>query len=152
MKWETRFLQLAKHVSTWSKDPSTKCGAVIVRPDRTVASIGFNGLPRNVDDSPERLLDRDKKLSYIVHAEANAILTAREPLNNCVVYIWPMQPCCHCAASIIQVGIKEVHCPQNISASQRWGDSFDVARKMFIESGVNLYVHENLYFRDGLCC
>ena len=97
MKWETRFLQLAKHVSTWSKDPSTKCGAVIVRPDRTVASIGFNGLPRNVDDSPERLLDRDKKLSYIVHAEANAILTAREPLNNCVVYIWPMQPCCHCA-------------------------------------------------------
>lgn len=29
-KWNRRFVELAKNVSTWSKDPSTKVGAVIV--------------------------------------------------------------------------------------------------------------------------
>jgi dCMP deaminase len=107
MKWDTRFLDLAKHVASWSKDPSTQCGTVIVRPDRTIASIGFNGLPRGVEDSPERLLDRDKKLQYIVHAEVNAILTAHEQLTDYAIYVWPFQPCCQCAAAIIQSGLKE---------------------------------------------
>ena len=43
-KWETRFLEMARLVSGWSKDPSTKVGAVIVRPDKTIASVGYNGI------------------------------------------------------------------------------------------------------------
>lgn len=139
MKWDTRFMDLARHVAQWSKDPSTQCGAVVVRPDKTIASIGFNGLPRGVEDSPDRLLDRDKKLQYVVHAETNAILTAREPLDDYIIYVWPLHPCCHCAAAIIQSGIKEVHCPD--SSVIRWSESFDVARKMFSESGVILNVY-----------
>ena len=136
MKWEYRFLDLARHVAQWSKDPSTQCGAVIVRPDKTIASVGFNGLPRGVEDNPERLLDRDKKLQYIVHAEANAILTAHEQLRDYAIYVWPFQPCCHCAAAIIQSGIKEVYCPNALVV--RWTDSFEVARKMFCEADVML--------------
>lgn len=136
MKWEYRFLDLARHVAQWSKDPSTQCGAVIVRPDKTIASVGFNGLPRGVEDNPERLLDRDKKLQYIVHAEANAILTAHEQLRDYAIYVWPFQPCCHCAAAIIQSGIKEVYCPN--APVVRWTDSFEAARKMFCEADVML--------------
>lgn len=141
MKWNHRFMELAKHVASWSKDPSSTVGAVIVRPDRTICAVGFNGLPRGVVDYPERLLDRDKKLQYMVHAEANAILSAREPLNNYSLYVWPFHPCCHCAAAIIQSGIKEVHCPD--TTVTRWSESFDVAKVMFSEADVILNIHNN---------
>jgi dCMP deaminase len=141
MKWDARFMELAKHVAGWSKDPSSTVGAVIVRPDRTICSIGFNGLPRGVEDRPERLLDRDQKLRYMVHAEANAILSAREPLNNYSLYVWPLHPCCHCAAAIIQSGIKEVHCPD--TTVTRWSESFDTAKVMFTEARITLTLHTN---------
>lgn len=140
MKWDIRFMELAKHVASWSKDPSSTVGAVIVRPDRTICSIGFNGLPRGVADHAERLLDREKKLQYVVHAEANAILSAREPLNNYSLYVWPLPPCCHCAAAIIQSGIKEVHCLGTIPP--KWAESFEVAETMFDEAEVNLTLHD----------
>lgn len=140
MKWDMRFMELAKHVAQWSKDPSTQCGAVIVRPDKTIASVGFNGLPRGVEDLPDRLLDRDKKLQYIVHAETNAILTAHEQLKNYAIYVWPMHPCCHCAAAIIQSGIKEVYCPESLIS--RWNNSFNVASQMFSEAQVDIHLYE----------
>lgn len=136
MKWDIRFLQLAELVASWSKDPSTKCGSAVVRPDRTVASLGFNGFPRGVDDTDERLGNRETKLLYTVHAEANAILTAREPLNGCTLYVWPLQPCASCAAAIIQSGIGRVVCPHAPVA--RWSASFEEARKMFSEAEVQL--------------
>jgi dCMP deaminase len=139
MKWNARFMELAKHVAGWSKDPSSTVGAVIVRPDRTICSMGFNGLPRGVEDRPERLLDRDQKLRYMVHAEANAILTAHEQLTNYAIYVWPLHPCCHCAAAIIQSGIKEVHCLGTVHP--KWSESFEVAKTMFNETEVNLIVH-----------
>ena len=49
---------MAQLVASWSRDPSTQCGAVIVRPDKTVAAVGFNGFPRGADDSPALYPDR----------------------------------------------------------------------------------------------
>jgi dCMP deaminase len=132
-KWTARFINLAAHVAGWSKD-STQVGAVIIRPDRSVASVGFNGLPRAVSDDPARLADRDQKLLYTVHAELNAILAAREPLHGCSIVVYPFQPCAQCAAAIIQAGITEVICPEVPDAS-RWADSFHAARTMFHEAG-----------------
>jgi dCMP deaminase len=137
-KWIERFINLSAHVATWSKDPSSQVGAVIIRPDRSVASVGFNGLPRAVSDDPARLADRDQKLLYTVHAELNAILTAREPLHGCSIVVYPLQPCAACAAAIIQAGISEVICPRmgdSSTASTRWGASFHAARTMFHEAG-----------------
>ena len=136
MKWDKRFIQLARHVASWSKDPSTQCGAVIVGTNNHVVSIGYNGFPRHIEDTNERLQRRETKLQYIVHAEANAILTAHEQLKDYAIYVWPFQPCCHCAAAIIQSGIKEVYCPD--VPAVRWTDSFDVAKKMFSEADILL--------------
>jgi len=133
-KWIERFVSLAAHIATWSKDPSSQVGAVIIRPDRSVASVGFNGLPRAVSDDPARLADRDQKLLYTVHAELNAILAAREPLHGYSIVVYPFQPCAACAAAIIQAGISEVICPEVPDAS-RWADSFHAARTMFHEAG-----------------
>jgi dCMP deaminase len=139
-KWQARFMALAKEVSTWSKDPSSQVGAVIVRPDRTIASVGFNGFPRGVDDSEHRITNREVKLLYTIHAEMNAILSAKEPLTGYSLFVWPFQPCAHCAASIIQSGIKDVYCPFNahLDSYERWANSFKAALQMFDEAEVRV--------------
>jgi deoxycytidylate deaminase len=48
--WDSRFLEMAVLVSKWSKDPSTKVGAVIAK-GKFVVSLGFNGHPAGVADS-----------------------------------------------------------------------------------------------------
>ena len=133
--WDHRFLYLARHLSGWSKDPSTKVGAVIVRPDKTVASVGFNGFPRGVQDTHERLGDRESKLDLIVHAEINALAFAKESLQFCTLYVWPMPPCVRCATSIIQHGITRVVCPEPVAGS-RWWDSVWHGRRIMEEAGV----------------
>src|SRR3989344_2191240 len=81
-KWDRRFLALAEHVAQWSKDPSTKTGAVIVDPNNRVVSLGYNGFPRGVNDLPERLSNRELKYKIIVHCERNALLFARESVRG----------------------------------------------------------------------
>jgi dCMP deaminase len=134
---------MARLVSGWSKDPSTKVGAVIVRPDKTIASVGYNGIARGVKDTETRLGNRDQKLLYTVHAEQNAILSAKEPLNGYSLYVWNIHPCAQCAASIIQTGIKNIYLPSNtdiISTKTitRWIESFKAAEIMFREAKVKL--------------
>jgi dCMP deaminase len=135
-KWDERFLRLAEHVSTWSKDPSTAVGSCIVRPDKTIASLGFNGLPRLVEDSHERLHDRDLRLAITLHAELNATLNAKEPLAGYTLYVWPFHPCSACAAAIIQAGITRVVAPP--TECERWSTSFELAGMMFREAGVTV--------------
>lgn len=132
-KWTARFINLAAHVAEWSRDPSSKVGAVIVRPDKSIASVGFNGFARGVEDKADRLGDRPTRLLYTLHAEMNAILAAKEPLTGHSIFVYPFQPCAHCAGSIIQAGIKEVYCPSE--SVPRWEESFTAARTMFHEAG-----------------
>jgi len=132
--WDKRYLDLAEFVASWSKDPSTKVGAVIVRPDKTIASVGFNGLPRGVEDSDERLHNRDLKYPMTVHAEVNAILHAQEPLHGYTIYVAPLNPCSDCAGVIIQSGIKRV--VARAEMNPRWLESNALAQAMFEESGV----------------
>lgn len=137
--WDKRFLTLAHHTAGWSKDPSTKVGAVIVRPNKTIVALGFNGFPRFTDDDEKIYLDRPRKLLRTVHAEVNAILTANSPVAGCTLYVAPLMPCANCAAIIIQSGIRRVvaHVPVVNAA---WNDSFVEARKMFDEALVSVDV------------
>jgi dCMP deaminase len=76
--WDLRFLTLARLVASWSKDPSTQCGAVLVRPDKTIAGIGYNGFPRAMVDDPAVLGERLTKYPRILHAEWNAVRSCRD--------------------------------------------------------------------------
>jgi dCMP deaminase len=136
--WHRRFLELAEHTAQWSRDPNKKVGAVIVRPDKTVASLGFNGFARGVSDDLERYEDRLLKNEMVVHAEMNAILHAREPLHGYTLYVWPFHPCARCAAAIIQSGIKTIY--SLATETQNWKDSITLAQTMFTEAGVNVIV------------
>lgn len=133
--WDKRFLDLARHIAEWSKDPSTKVGAAIVRPNRTIASVGYNGFPRGVQDLPERLEDRPVKYHFTVHAEMNAILSANEPVTGYTLYVAPLLPCSTCAAAIVQSGISRVVTAMPYQPD-RWQSSFSDGLKMFDEAEV----------------
>lgn len=135
-KWDRRFLALAKHIAQWSKDPSTKTGAVIVDSNNRVVSIGYNGFPRGINDSQERLENREIKYKIIVHCERNALLFAREPVAKCRLYTWPFMSCTPCAAMVIQAGIVEVIAP--VSDNSRWIEDFKLAEKLFDEAEVKV--------------
>lgn len=139
--WDERFLEMAALVGSWSKDPSTKVGAVIVRRDRTIASLGYNGFPRGVLDTPALYEDRPTKLLRTVHAEMNAILSAREPLKDCIIYVSPLCPCANCAAAIIQAGITDVVARTPKVQRPEWKVSFDAAMQMFKEANVGVGVY-----------
>lgn len=135
-KWDDRFLEMAKLVASWSKDPSTQVGAVLVRPDKSVLSVGFNGLPRGVEDREELLADREYKYARIIHAELNAILAAAERPARCTLYVWPLPPCSLCAAHIIQAGITRVVAPAPSLTRPEWWDSAKAGSDMLRQVGI----------------
>jgi dCMP deaminase len=139
--WDARFLQMAALVATWSKDPSTQVGAVITR-GKFVVSLGFNGHPSGIEDSVARLHDREAKYRTIIHAELNAILSARQPLEGCTLYVVPFMPCSNCGAVIVQAGIKRVITLEN--NNERWAESFEITRTIFAEAGVDLIIRQQL--------
>ena len=143
LKWDYRFLEMGKLVSTWSKDPSTQVGAVIVDPSRRVVSLGYNGFPVGVSDD-FRLDNRKTKYKMVVHAECNALLYASKDLTNCAIYTYPFMPCPKCAGMIIQSGIRRIVSYKTNTI--RWAQDFEISRNMFNETDVSLieYTDEEL--------
>ena len=137
-KWDQRFIDLAFHLSGWSKDPSTKVGCVVVGEDREIRSTGFNGFPRGISDDNERLTDRAKKYPLICHAEENAIMHAARIgvslKGNTAFVTWP--PCSRCARSLIQAGIREVVYPTPQEIPERWLEDFETSNGMLKAAGV----------------
>lgn len=130
---------MAKLISTWSKDPSTKVGAVIVRPDRSVASVGFNGFPKTMPDNSEWYENREEKYSRIVHGEINALIFAAETVDDYTLYTYPFAPCDRCCVQMIQAGIKRIVAPKpSEDAMTRWQAAFDKTRTYCQQSGVTL--------------
>lgn len=138
-KWQRRFFDLARLVATWSKDPSSQVGAVIVDDKKRIVSVGFNGLPMGVEDTDERLNVRELKYELIVHAEANAILTAPKSVSGCTIYVYPYLPCSRCAGAIIQSGIKRV-VVEDRPIPDRWLENFNLAKTILTEAGVEVCV------------
>jgi len=133
-------IDMAKHVSKLSKDPSTKVGAVIFDDKRRLVSAGYNGLPRGVEDSPRRLQDRETKYKMILHAERNAMAFATGKLDGATLFC--THPCCtQCAAQVIQMGIKHVCWPTpDKEFGIRWADDIKLSMEMFNEAGVTVHV------------
>lgn len=136
--WDRRFVELADHVSTWSKDRSTKVGAVIVGNNREVLSMGYNGFPREARDNIDARHERPLKYKWSEHAERNAIYNAARNgvrLEGSSIYLqW--YPCCDCARAIAQSGIKKIVCHAPDFNHPRWGDDFKISSEILSESNV----------------
>jgi dCMP deaminase len=142
LSWDKRYLQLAKEVSTWSKDPSKQIGAVAVGSKGQILSQGYNGFPRGIKDLQERLFDRELKYKYVVHAEMNVIYNASYSgvsLAGSTLYVYGLPVCSECAKGIIQVGISKVVLPKYDSDMlPRWKESWELTKSMFNEASVEI--------------
>ena len=137
--WGDKYIHLAKEISTWSKDPSTKVGAIVVGCDGQILSQGFNGFPRGIKDTPERLNNRERKYELVVHAEMNAIYNASlngVSLKDSTLYVYGLPICNECAKGIIQVGIKKVVAMRPTVYNTSWKESNKNAEKLFAEAEV----------------
>lgn len=136
-KWTQRFLDLAKTVAGWSKDPSTQVGAVAVGSSKQILETGFNGLPRGVQDLPERM-ERPAKYTWTAHAEENLVAhAARKQLEGSTVYVTHL--CCNaCARMLINAGVARVVVGDGQTSMP--AEVFEAARTMFEESGVQLEI------------
>lgn len=146
ISWDEYFMGIALLSAKRSKDPSTQVGACIVDEDNKVVSIGYNGMPRQLDETK---LTREKgeglnsKYLYVCHAEFNAILNIRNgsSLKGCTLYV-TLFPCNECAKAIIQTGIKKV-----IYLSDKYADSISTlaSKKMFELAGVKVEKYQGRY-------
>lgn len=138
-KWDQRYLDMAEHISSWSRDPSKKIGAVAVEPNtHRVLSVGYNGFPRNIKDSNSRYSNRKTKYKYVVHAEMNAIYNASYngvSLNQATLYVYGLPICSECAKGIIQVGIKRV-IMRKMEIPDNWKESWNLSQNLFDEAGI----------------
>ena len=103
--------------------------------DRRILSTGYNGFPSGLSDSLERLLNKETKLSLTVHAELNALLSARVPLEGSTLYV-TYPPCNHCALAIVQAGVSRVVSPEP-RADSSWLESQNQSIAVFKECGVD---------------
>lgn len=135
-KWDARFLEMARLVATWSKDPSTQTGAVIAGPDHRVISVGFNGFPSVMPDDPDLYANRDEKYSRIVHCEMNALIFAKIVPPRATLYTYPFMSCDRCVVHMLQAGIKRFVAPKATEEQERrWGQAFVRTRKYISECG-----------------
>ena len=144
--WDKRFLELALHISKWSKDTSTKVGAVIANDEHRALSIGYKGFPSGVNDSVEWRYERPQKYKYTEHAERNAVYSAARNginINGATIYLhW--YPCVDCARAIIQAGIKTLIGRKPDWDDKTWGADFKIAKELFEESGVKVVFFNGL--------
>lgn len=147
-RWDRHFLERCLLNARMSKDPNTQVGAIVVGPDREQRADGFNGFPRGIADTVERLTDRDEKMKLMVHAERNAICNAARigvSIKGCTLYlaatdntgmIWGGPPCTACSIELIQAGITEIVSFPIKSVPSRWHADLLFSHALLSEAGI----------------
>lgn len=148
-KWDQRFMEMAKMAASWSKDPSTQTGAVMVSPCKKDIILGFNGFPSRMKDTDDLYANREVKYSRIVHCEMNALINAKRDLDGYTLYTWPFLSCDRCAVHMVQAGIRRAVAPKaRGEQAVRWEPAFSKTRSYFKEADVwvNEYDLETLEY------
>lgn len=145
-KWYERFYKEACDWSEYSKDPSTRVGAVIFNEDRQIKTKSYNGFPQGIADD-ERLHDREMKYKIIRHAEENAIFNcASEGVGTKDTSMAiSTYPCSRCAGAIISAKIKRIitKMPTDKAFIERWQSEFDLAESLLNEAGIEVILLDN---------
>lgn len=143
ISWDECFMKMALVMSQRSKDPHTQAGAIVVSQKNVVVGVGYNGLPRGIDNDAlpwDREGDlQNTKYAYVCHAEENAIYNANASTEGTKVYC-TLFPCNECTKTMIQTGVVEV-----IYASDKYHDTpaAIASRRMLDLAGVR-YRHYEL--------
>lgn len=110
--WDEYFLTIAAAASLLPPG-ATRHGCVLVDRQNRIISMGYNGPVRGlIDDLVPR--SRPEKYLWMIHAETNAVLFARQDLTGATAYITG-PPCAHCAALLLHAGVRRIVCGNQFS-------------------------------------
>lgn len=144
-KWDRRFLEQAKLIASYSKD-RTKVGAVVVNDLRQIVGSGYNGFPRGVNDTEDRINNRPTKYLFTVHAEINACILAGNQARGSTLYVYPsfMSPpiCPACCKEVAQFGIRRIVGFKPQSVSNTWQETGWVSQAICDEVGIEITLLE----------
>lgn len=149
LKWDLRYLRIAGDrkygVASWSKDPSTQVGALLVDPHNCVRALGYNGFPAGLDDTEERLNDRELKYPLTIHAEANVLERAPETYLTGYTMYSSLPTCTACAIRIIQRKVaRVVTIVGNDNTRKKWYDEWVQAQALYAEAGIDVTTYSAL--------
>ncbi|WP_044557218.1 deoxycytidylate deaminase [Halobacteriovorax marinus] len=138
LNWDEYFMLQAMMASFKSKDPSTKVGAVFVDKNNHQVTMGYNGFVAGIDETklpwgkdPKAPLEY-QKYGYVVHAEANAILHAKDSLEGTRAYV-TLFPCHECAKLLASSKVCEV---VYLSDKHCETESNRISKKIFELAGI----------------
>lgn len=151
--WIIYFLRRAETHAQMSKDPSTKCGCILVDPaTKFCVSEGYNGFSASIEDRPEWYSDRPTKYKLVIHAEMNAIINS--PVSTKGTHAFVTGPCCdNCAKHVVAAGITHVYWVEpSEDYMSRWAESKKIAMEIFNLGNVHVTeisreVYEYYYIR-----
>jgi dCMP deaminase len=144
-----KYYKLTQYMADlFSKDPSTKVGALFMYPGTLqILSMGYNGMPRGIDESKLERWNRPLKYKLTEHAERNAIYNAAQsgtPLRDSIC-VASLCPCSDCARGLIQSGCKMVITRDTEELQkefpdmvERWKPEWDVSIDMMREAGITI--------------
>lgn len=152
LTWDTYFMSVAVLSSFRSKDKKTQTGACIVNDNKRIVGVGYNGLPKGLDDNNPSFWNDDdddvlnSKHTYVIHAEQNAIHNKiSQNIENSTLYV-TLFPCKECAKSICQVGIKKV---VYLSKKPHHEDENKAVEIMFKGAGIGIICFNDLKLKDN---
>jgi dCMP deaminase len=142
--WDERWLSEAFLAARRSHDAQTKCGAALVKNNELI-TVGYNGWPRNIPFTTERMMPnmRPEKYPWMIHAEANAIYNAARQGKSTVdtIMYCTGEPCFACTLAMWQAGIKEVRYASNHAHMTSASDEYSVMIELF-----HFFTHGSMEF------
>lgn len=151
-EWDRRYLRLAREIASWSRDPSTSVGAILVDAQHIALATGHNGFTSGLRDTPERLNNRETRLKLTLHGEENCLINAGKAghaVLGATCYVWPLAPCVSCASKLVQAGVRTiVTVTASPALTSRWGDDLALAQEVYNETGVDLLIYEPEFLDD----
>jgi len=105
--WDEYFLRIAREVSTRATCSRRSVGCVLVR-EKKILATGYNGSIRGLAHCTDVgcLMEEDHCVRT-VHAEANAIIQAAQPLEGATAYVTSL-PCWSCFRMLANAGIVRI--------------------------------------------
>ena len=139
-----KYFKLARYqANLFSKDPSKKVGSLFLSPGSLeIRTMGYNGMPRKIDETISERWERPIKYAYVCHAEKNCIYNASRNgvcLENsiCVVTYFP---CTDCAKGLIQVGVSTIVTVAPDLIHPIWGPEQKFSMDLFNEVGIEIII------------
>ena len=97
------YMNIACEIANLGTCKRLKVGAVLLRKDGSVASMGYNGAPSGMDHCTDETCNSENRCIHTLHAEENALRFSTGEINTAYL---THEPCLNCTRNMALRGVK----------------------------------------------